>query len=289
MEDYYYYPGCSLKGAGVSYEKSLLATLNALGITVQELPDWNCCGATSYMAVDEMSAHAMAARNIGIAEKDGKDILAPCSACFAALNKTCHYSEEYPKMKKKLHDALRKVNLPFEGNKQKIQHPLYMLMNEYGLENIEAKLKHKLKGYTVFPYYGCLTSRPFSIEENRIYPVAMDEMMSAIGCEVVDHSLKTRCCGGTLTGTIPEVGLRMVYILLTEAKRKKADVIVTMCPLCQFNLDIYQKAAEKKYKEKIRIPVLYFTQLLGLALGIDPKELGLNHHVVSFKNVQAAL
>jgi heterodisulfide reductase subunit B len=236
------------------------------------------------MAVDEMSAFAMAARNIGIAEKEGKDILAPCSACYAVLNKTCKYSEEYPEIKKTIHDALAKVDLPFEADKQQIQHPLYMLINEYGLDKIEEQVQHMLKGYTVFPYYGCLTSRPYSIEENRIYPVGMDKLMKAIGCEVADHALKTRCCGGTQTGTIPEVGLRMVYILLKEAQRKKADVIVTMCPLCQFNLDVYQKEAEKKYKTKFNIPILYFTQLLGLALGLDPKELGLEHHIVSFEN-----
>jgi heterodisulfide reductase subunit B len=111
----------------------------------------------------------------------------------------------------------------------------------------------------------------------------MDLLMEAIGCQVADHALKTRCCGGTQTGTIPEVGLRMVYILLKEAQRKKADVIVTMCPLCQFNLDVYQKQAEKKYKTKFRIPVLYFSQLLGLALGLDPKELGFQHQIVSFE------
>ena len=123
-KEYLYYPGCSLKSTGISYEKSLLAVLRALEISVKELPDWNCCGATSYMAVDELSALAMASRNIGIAEKEGKDILAPCSACFAILNKSCKYSAKFPEIKLKIRQALAKIDLPYEGDKEQIQHPL---------------------------------------------------------------------------------------------------------------------------------------------------------------------
>lgn len=287
--EYLYYPGCSLKGLGKSYEKSLLAVLEELEINVEELPDWNCCGATSYMSIDEKCAFALAARNIGIAEKEGKDILAPCSACYAVLNKTQKYTQQYSHLKDSIRDALGQVDLPYSGEKQKVFHPLYMLVNEYGLEKIEEKIEHKLPGYTFFPYYGCLTSRPYPAESNANYPVAMDNLLGTLGCNVVDHALKTRCCGGTLTGTIPEVGLRMVYILLKEAKRKNVDAIVTMCPLCLFNLDSYQKQVEKKYKEKFDIPLLYFTQVLGLALGIDPDKLGFEHHVIPFDKLKEAM
>jgi len=281
MNNYLYYPGCSLKGTGIQYEKSLLACLKALDINVEELPDWNCCGATSYMSVNEKSAFGMAARNISIAEREGKDVLAPCSACYMVLNKAVHYANEYPDLKCSLKKAMNAVNMDFDGNKQEIIHPLHMMVYQYGLENIEAKVTNPLKGMKIFPYYGCLIARPQARYDDATYPVSMDMLMGTLGADVVDHTLKTRCCGGTITGTISEVGLRMVYILLKEAKKKGAEAIATICPLCQFNLEAYQKKVEKVYNEKFDIPVLYFTQLLGLALGLDEKCLGFGHQIIS--------
>jgi heterodisulfide reductase subunit B len=285
MKDYLYYPGCSLKGTGVQYEKSLLACMEALDIKVSELPDWNCCGATSYMAVNEKSAFGMAARNIAIAEREEKDVLAPCSACYMVLNKAVTYANEYPDLKCALQKAMNAVDMDFDGNRQEIIHPLHMLVYQYGLEKIEAQVKRPLKGMKIFPYYGCLIARPKAVYDDATYPVSMDMLMGTLGADVIDHTLKTRCCGGTITGTISEVGLRMVYILLKEAKKKGAEAIVTICPLCQFNLEAYQKKVEKVYKEKFDLPVLYFTQLLGVALGVEEKKLGFEHQIISAKNL----
>jgi heterodisulfide reductase subunit B len=287
MKSYLYYPGCSLKGTGNMYEKSLLACFNALGITVEELPDWNCCGATSYMSVNEKSAFGMAARNISIAEREEMDILAPCSACYMVLQKTQDYAAEYPALKRSLKRALAAVDLPFHGDRTRVVHPLYMLMEEYGIEAIEEKVIEKLKHFKVFPYYGCLIARPHAVNDDPVYPEAMDKMMKAIGCEVVEHSLKTRCCGGTITGTLTEVGMGLVQILLEEAHKKGANVIATLCPLCQFNLDAYQTEIGKTFGKKYDIPVLYFTQILGLALGIPAVDLGLDQQIVSAKPLMA--
>jgi len=278
---YFYYPGCSLKGTAKSYEKSLIAVFEHLGIELPEVPDWNCCGATSYMAIDEMSAFAMAARNLAIAENNNKDIIAPCSACYMVLNKAKKYIEEYPEVKAKISSAIRKAGLPtiYQG-KVKVIHPLYFVINNIGLNEIQGKIKRKLNGIRVFCYYGCLIVRPFTEIDDPMNPTALDKLVKALGAEYVEHPLKTKCCGGSLTGTIEDVGLRLSYLILREAKRKGAHLIVTTCPLCQFNLEAYQGKMKNKFGEDIEIPVLYFTQLMGVAFEIPVEKLGFNHHLI---------
>lgn len=278
--EFLYYPGCSLKGTGNIYEKSLLATFKALEVPLDELKDWNCCGATTYMSIKEKSAFGMAARNIAIAEKEDKDVVAPCSACYMVLKKAQTYTNEYPELKTSLQTALGKGGLDYQGNKIRVRHPLDVIVNEVGLDTVKKKIQRKLNGLRVFPYYGCLVVRPQNGFDDPFYPVTMDHLLNGLGCSVIDHALKTRCCGGSLTGTIEEVGMRLVYILLQEAKKKGAHAIATLCPLCQFNLEAYQTKIEKTYGEKFQIPVLYFTQLLGYSLGIKPEELGFSQLLV---------
>lgn len=278
---YFYYPGCSLKGTGKSYEKSLLAVFKYLEMDIPELPDWNCCGATTYMSIDELSAFKMAARNLSIAEKEGRDIIAPCSACYMVLNKVLHFIKDYPEIREKICEAVKKSNLKeIHEGKVKVRHPLDILINEVGIEKIKSKVKRTLGGIRVFSYYGCLLTRPFTDFDNPRYPVNLDRIVEATGAETLESALKTKCCGGTLTGTIEEVGLRLSYLILREAKRRGAHLIVTVCPLCQFNLEVYQDKMEKTFKDKLSIPVIYFTQLLGVAFKIEEKELGFNHHII---------
>lgn len=283
--EYLYYPGCSLKGTGNLYEKSVLATFDALGITLTELPDWNCCGATNYMSIDEKAAFTMAARNIAIAEREESDIIAPCSACYMVLRKTQRYSREYPHIRQAIRKSLERGGLSYTGQPVQIRHPLDVIVNEIGLEQIKKSLKKKLNGLRIFPYYGCLIVRPQNGFDHPVYPTSMDRLLESLGCEVIEHPLKTKCCGGSLTGTIEDVGLRLVYILLREAKKKGAHAISTVCPLCQFNLEAYQSKTEKAYAVKFDMPVLYFTQLLGYALGIDPKLLGISQLIVPADNI----
>lgn len=279
---YLYYPGCSLKGTGKAYEESLLAVFEKLGIPLAELPDWNCCGATSYMAVDEHAAFALAARNIAIADQHNMDIIAPCSACYAVLNKAKDYIATYTEVRNKVYNALRKADLTYHG-RAKIRHPLDVLVNDIGLDVIKEKVTHPLKGLRVFAYYGCLVIRPYNFFDHPCYPSTLDRLMETVGAESVDHHLRTKCCGGSLTGTIEEVGVRLVYIIVREAKKKGSHAIVTLCPLCQFNLEAYQKKAEKTYGEKLNIPVVYFTQILGIALGIPEERLGLNRLLIPYQ------
>lgn len=276
---YQYYPGCSLKGTGKAYEESLMGVFKTLGAELHELDDWNCCGATAYMSVDEAKSFALAGRNLAIAEREQGDLVAPCSACYLVLNKAQHYMEDYPATRQRVNRALNTAGLTYGGT-VKVRHPLDVLINDVGLEAIRAQVKKPLKGLRVATYYGCQIVRPYATFDDQDNPVLMDQLMEAAGAQVVNFPLKTRCCGGSLMGTVPEVGLRVAYILLNEARRREADVIVTVCPLCQFNLDGYQDQISSKYGS-ISMPVLYFTQVLGLALGLTAKQTGLKRGIVS--------
>jgi heterodisulfide reductase subunit B len=274
-----YFPGCSLKGTGQAYEQSLLPVFEALGVKLEELDDWNCCGATAYMAVDEVKACILASRNLAIAEKAGQqDLMAPCSACYMVLNKTKHYLHESADMKASVQQALSSGGLTYSGNVP-VRHPLDILVHTVGLDAIRQRVKRPLKGLKVAPYYGCQIVRPYSTFDTAENPTTMDKLLEALGATVVRYPLKTRCCGASLTGTLPEPGLLCTYILLREALKRGADVIATVCPLCQFNLDGYHDKIASKW-EPVRIPTLYFTQLIGLAFGIPAKELGLDKCLV---------
>ena len=272
-----YYPGCSLKGTNAPYEKSLLALFGRLGIELVEIPDWNCCGATAYMSVDSEGALLMTARNLALAEKMGLDIVAPCSACYLNLLKTVHAIKEQSDLGMKICEALGRAKLDFDyKNLPNIKHPLQVLVDDYGVGNLVTRKVNSLEGLSIVPYYGCLIVRPYDEFDHHFHPTKMDFLFESIGARVIsDYALKTKCCGGTLTGTIEDIGLTLNFLLLKEAKKKGGNVVATACPLCQFNLEMYQKKMEKEYKEKFEMPILYFTQLVGMALGIGDADLAI--------------
>lgn len=279
---YSYFPGCSLKGLGRAYEESLLPVVRHLGIELQELDDWNCCGATAYMAVDEGKACVLAARNLAIAEKTGAtQLMAPCAACYLVLNKAKHYFHDYPSMKQRIDKALAVAGLVYHGDTP-VRHPLDVLLNDVGLEAIKQKVSRPLKGLKVAPYYGCQLVRPYSTFDDQYNPTSMDRLLESLGATVIRYPLKTKCCGGSLTGTVPEAGIRMVYILMNEARKRGADCLATVCPLCQFNLDAYHAQVTAQYGDVV-LPTVYFTQLMGLAFGLDDGNLGFRRAAVQFK------
>lgn len=280
---YLYYPGCSLKGTNRAYEESVLAAFQALAIEVEELEDWNCCGATAYMAVDEMKSFALAARNLALAERqsraDGPTLMAPCSGCYLVLSKTQHYLEEYSEVSRTIDGALQAARLSY-SRKVHVRHPLDMLINEVGVQTIAQKVRQPLAGLKVACYYGCQIVRPYAAFDDQVNPTTMDRLIRALGAETVDWPLKTRCCGGSLMGTLQEVGVPLSYILVKEAQKRGADVVATACPLCQFNLECYQDKMNKQFKDKLQLPIAYFTQLLGLALGVPERRLGLHRLLI---------
>lgn len=276
---YAYFPGCSLKGLGRAYEESLLPVMRHLGVELVELEDWNCCGATAYMSVDETKACVLAARNLALAERAGShDLVAPCSACYLVLNKTQHRLAESTEIRAAVHRALETAGLHCSGATP-VRHPLDVLVHDVGLDVIKEKVVRPLKGLKVAPYYGCQVVRPYATFDDAWNPTTMDRLLATLGAEVVPYPLKTKCCGASLTGTLPEAGLRLSYILLKEAVRRGADVIATICPLCQFNLDAYHDKLERRWGN-VRIPTVYFTQLMGLAFGLPAEQLGLQRGFV---------
>jgi heterodisulfide reductase subunit B len=279
---YMYFPGCSLKSSGRSYEESLLAIFRKLGVSMQELDDWNCCGATSYMAVDERSATALAVRNLALAERQGgkgAQLVAPCAACYMVLSKAEHNVRHHPELAAPIAEGLSTAGLEYSAS-VKIRHPLDVLVNDVGLERVKAAVAKPLKGLKVVSYYGCQVVRPYIRFDDPRDPVSMDRLIAALGATAVDWPLKTRCCGGALTNTIPEVGLRLNYHILEEARKRKADIMLTACPLCQFNLECYRTEMIDLYNKEFDMPVVYFTQLIGMAFGLPDRELGVQRTFV---------
>jgi len=275
---YTYFPGCCMHGFARHCQDSLYAVFNALGLELRELKDWNCCGATTYISVDEHQAIALGARNLAMAEQVGLEVVAPCTACFMILRKTQDYLARYGELRAKIDRALATVGLEYQGT-AKIFHPLEILLRDVGVKGLKAKVKRPLRGWNVAPYYGCLIARPYALSEGMTLE-AFDAFIPALGANLVDFELKARCCGGSLTGSIEEVGHRLVYIILSQAKRNNADALVTVCPLCQLNLEAYQGKIKRQYGDDVTIPIPYFTQLIGMALGLSEEALGLQKLLV---------
>ncbi|MGQ0719999.1 MAG: CoB--CoM heterodisulfide reductase iron-sulfur subunit B family protein [Candidatus Eiseniibacteriota bacterium] len=277
MRRYLYYPGCSVKGTARAYETSLLAVFEALDVQLEELDDWNCCGATAYMSIDEAQAAALAARNLALADQRGLDLVAPCSACWLVLLKTQHQLAERPALRERVGRAMDRAGLRYRGT-TRVRHPLDVLVHDVGVEAIAAKIKTPLEGVRAAPYYGCQIVRPYAVFDSQEEPRTMDRLLEACGAKVVDYRSRTRCCGGSQTGTIPEVGLSCVAALVREAVDDGADVIATVCPLCQFNLEVHQRRIRDGGRAPI--PVVFFTQILGLALGLSAKQVGLDRCII---------
>jgi len=283
---YGYYPGCSMRGTGVAYEESLRVLFELLDLPLQELPDWNCCGATSYMCIDEGMAFLLSARNLSLARRAGfHELVTPCSACYLVLRKTQDYADRYPQIARHITESLAAANLP-SLDSVKVRHPLEVLFSDVTPERIRSKVVRRWRGGQVACYYGCQLVRPFG-EADRLHdPTHVDELLRAAGVPTIEYSLKTKCCGGSLTGTMHSVGVRLNYILLKEAARKGAGAIATVCPLCQYNLDAYQAEIRKGTGELLDMPVLHFTQILGWALGGDVRSLGLRRAISGRRSIE---
>lgn len=280
-----YYPGCccALKATGRAYEESLEAVLGTLGVSYRELKDWNCCGATMYMSVDEVRSWGLSLRNLALAEAQGgngsAELMTPCPACYVVMQKAQKAFAEKGPVAEALRGGLADAGLSYNGT-VRLRHPLDVLINDVGLSRIRQAVKRPLTGLRVVCYYGCLLTRPFALFDDPANPQSLDRLVEAMGAEPVDWPLKTRCCGGSLTGTVEEVGLRLSYILLKEAQRRGADVVVTACPFCECNLECFQRKVQRQYPDLSSLPAVFFTQLLGVALGLSDKQLGLGRMLV---------
>ena len=283
--EYAYYPGCSLESTGKPYDMSIREVFGQLDLKLREIEDWNCCGATMYMSVNKIVGFAVSARNLALAQSMGCDICAPCSSCYTILRKTNRHLEWNLHSRTLINEALKAANLSY--NKMvEVRHPLDILVNDVGIERIREACRFEFDGLRVAPYYGCQIVRPVYHFDDMDDPTTMDMLLGALGAKVVDFPDKIRCCGGMLMTTYEEVALNLNNHLLRCAEDNGAEVIATVCPLCQMNLEAYQPQINKKYNLNHRMPIVYFSQLLALALGIEPRKIGMDSLFIEATNLK---
>ncbi|MHB1404864.1 MAG: CoB--CoM heterodisulfide reductase iron-sulfur subunit B family protein [Desulfitobacteriaceae bacterium] len=281
---YAYYPGCSLHATAREYDESTRAVFENLGIGLREIEDWNCCGATALPSTSYLFSLVVPTRNLALAEEQGQDVAVACNSCFVTLRRAKSVYEDNPVWRAKIKEAMGVIGKDFEARIQ-IKHILDIVVNDVGLETIAATVRNPLHGLKVVPYYGCQIARPKNEFAHPELPTEMDRLLDVLGAEVLRYDHKTKCCGGALMTTKPEAALELERDLLGEAAERGAEAIAVSCPLCQFNLDAYQDKVNKRFQTNYNIPVIYFTQLLGVAQGISPKKLGLKRNLVSIKGL----
>ena len=287
MKRFAYYPGCSLETMAASYHVSAVEVAARLDVELQEIEDWNCCGATPYSHVDELLAQTLCARNLAIAEKDRLDVVAPCSGCFKNLYFTNEHFRADPDLAEHLNFALEADDLHYGGTAT-VYHLMQLFTRVVGLDAIRAQVRTPLEGLRVAGYYGCHLVRPRTHDgQGPNAPRFFEDLLAAIGAEPVAFPYRVRCCGGSLIATSRRAALGMLRELLRSAAQAGADVIATACPLCQINLECYQSDVNREFGSDYAIPVLYFTQLMGLAFGIRPKNLGIGKELIQAKPVLA--
>ncbi len=275
-----YYPGCTLKGSAQELDESFRSVCNALGVTLTEIPDWTCCGASSAHMVDAFLEAALPARDLLTAERMGNDVVAPCAGCHVRMKAASKKIQE----NKYLQDRF-----PFKGSIK-----IMSGMDVLDLGELRMRLKERvekpLERLRVVPYYGCLAVRPVEVvePENPENPMQMDRILKLLGVEVVNWPYKTDCCGGSLALTRTDLVLKLSGKLLDMAMALKADAIVTLCPMCQANLDTRQTDLSKQTGKVYRVPIIFLTELMGLALKDKRASSWFDKHMVSPKEVLAS-
>jgi heterodisulfide reductase subunit B len=278
--EFTYYPGCTLTGSASELNESFLSTANKLGVTLKELPDWTCCGASSAHMVDHFLEAALPARDLMTAERLGKDVVAPCAGCHVRMKAASRRLMVEPELKERF---------PFQGRIQVLS-GLEML----DLAELRPALKEKtvkpLEGLRVVPYYGCLAVRPPEVvePEDPENPMQLDRILEAIGAEVLTWPYKTDCCGGSMALTRTDLVLKLSRKLLDMAMMVKADAIVTMCPMCQANLDTRQADISKTTGARYEMPILFVTELVGVAFGDTRAKEWFGKHLVPAEGALAA-
>jgi heterodisulfide reductase subunit B len=280
MREYAYYQGCSLEGTARAYDASIRLVMKSLGVTLTEPPDWSCCGSTPAHAYDHLLAAALSARNLAIVEAMGANILmTPCPSCLSAFKNADARMAANNVFRKDVNDLL---DTPYNGTVT-AKSALQVLYEDIGPEEAARPVAVTLAGLRVAPYYGCILNRPpkiaaFDDPEN---PVSMDRLLTAVGVEVVDFAFKVECCGAAFGVPRRDIVLSLTAKVLSMALDAGANCIAVACPLCQQNLDLRQSQVNRALRTSFTVPVLYFSQIMGLAYGYTPKEVELTKNVVS--------
>jgi len=269
-----YYPGCTLKNNAKNFEESALYSLNAIGVEVKELPRWNCCGTVFSLATDDLIHHVAPIRNlIRVKESNTDRVMTLCAMCYNTLKRANERVKADSESLDKINQFMYREEIDYKGD-VKILHFLELLRDEIKFENIAKKVTNPLKNLKVANYYGCLLVRPKEIGFDDVEnPTILDNLMTAMGADSIDFPYKTECCGAYQTVNNPEIIADRTFQILTSAQSQGAEVVTVSCPLCAFNLDHRQEETVQKFPEFKNIPILYFTQLMAIALGCPEESL----------------
>jgi heterodisulfide reductase subunit B len=275
-----------MESSARAYADSLTAIQSRLSLELDEIEDWNCCGATEYVGISLIPAYSLIGRNLALAAKQAngaRTIVAPCSACYLNLAKADHFMRERPILGERVNEALAAGGLHYDAGSLHIRHLLDVIINDVGLEAVKRNVTRPLKGLRVAPYLGCMVPRPDYEHRwsNPEYPNELDRLLKTLGAEVIDFPLKTHCCGGHMTQIGPATAYELIRRLVHAAAQYRADLMVTLCPMCQLNLDAYQAEMNKHFKTDYHVPIVFFTQLMGLAFGLEAAALGFGKEFVS--------
>ncbi len=276
---YFYYPGCSLEGTAKEYHISTTSVMEAIGAELIEIERWNCCGASAAESVSELLSYVLPARNIAIAEKmsaeSGEilDILVPCSACYLNLKKVTQEIKTNPQLLKTINTVIKEENLTLKNTLQ-VRHLLDILVNDMDINFFKTNVKCCFEGFSVAPYYGCQCLRPYQMFDNPEKPKSMEPLIMAAGGGIHAWEMGPRCCGASHMNTKPAVGQTLVGNILKEARG--ADMILTVCPMCQMNLEAFQKKISQACHEIFDITILYLPQFMGMAMGLPEQDIRLD-------------
>jgi succinate dehydrogenase / fumarate reductase cytochrome b subunit len=279
---YALFTGCAAKGATPELYQSTMAVIGRLGIEVTELAAASCCGAGVVGESDPEGALALSARTFAQAERMGLDVMTICGTCQGVMAGANRKLKADPELLARVNALLQPEGYTYGGRVQ-VKHLLWIVVREVGLDKLKDEVEVTLGDLRLAPFYGCYILRPswdlgFDDPEN---PNSMEKVIRAVGAEPVDYGGKIKCCGFPLILEKEEIALTMNGMNLKEAKETGADAMVTPCPLCHMSLDIYQQRAAQKVNAKVELPVLHLPQMLGLAMGVPPKDLGVQRHLVS--------
>lgn len=288
---YAFFPGCTLESAAEELMISTLKVAEALGIELTVLKDWTCCGASHIQDVDDFLGVTVNARNIALAEDLDMPVMTVCNTCTLMLRSAKHRLDHEEDLKTIVNAAMSEVGMTYRGTSE-VTHLLWALIRDYGLENLRKKVKRPLTGLKVANFYGCHIVRPPQIMgfENHMNPRSMEMVAEVLGAESVEFDQRLACCGFHSVFPAEKEAMKMTGINCLSPKQKGAHCIVTPCPLCQMQLDMYQPDAQKGFQEDITMPILHLPQLIGLALGFEPEELAINRHIIdAIPTLQQAL
>ncbi len=275
---YAYFPGCSLESTAWDFDRSTRAVCRALGIELAEIPDWVCCGSTPAHASSASLAVALPVLNLQKARAAGLPVMTACASCYARLRTANHKVRNSPEERQR---AERLTGNRYDGGVE-VRHVLDVLVNHFGLDAIRSRVGRGLSGLRAACYYGCLLTRPASVVEfdDPEQPRSMEKIVEALGGKTVDWNFRTECCGAGMTMASDQTVLDLSHKILSNAAAHGANCVVVACPMCHVNLDMKQPDIERKYGVEHRLPVYYLSDVAGMALGLEPEELGVNRHFV---------